>query len=286
MHAVWNAPVRLSAGSKKRVVDPRESLTGKKQISLRSASFKISALRACHVLTGFLEKEQKKRQSNEKLYTNPTIFSTIYFIFINAFFFKGILEGGKELSTHQHVSVEDADFMFENKLVKVIANRNEGKIVLAGLEVGPFEEGREYEIRFWVACELEKVGIVRFREEDLLDVVKLHKIHWRERVQPTNKVSPLFEEFYPQLRRYLTYLRKAANNNSEKLKEQEKSARISRDIVNCRVKKIVSLASSPSLSSQALQSLTPEEKAFYYQIHKSIDEWRSKILQDRDVQND
>jgi len=58
---------------------------------------------------------------------------------------------------------------------------------LAGLEVGPFEEGREYEIRFWIARELEKVGVIRFRGEDMLDVVKLTKIHWKERVQPTNK---------------------------------------------------------------------------------------------------
>ena len=73
------------------------------------------------------------------------------------------------------MSVEDADFMFENKPVKVIANRNEAKTELAGLKVGPFDEGREYEVRFWVAKELEKAGIVRFREEDILDVVKLHK---------------------------------------------------------------------------------------------------------------
>ena len=188
--------------------------------------------------------------------------------------------------TNQHVSLEDADFMFENKPVKVIANRNEAKISLAGLEVGPFEEGREYEIRFWIASELEKVGIVRFREEDRLDVVKLHKIHWKERVQPTNKVSPLPEEFYPQLRRYLTHLKKVSNNNSEKLKEQEKSNRISQDIVNCRVKKIVSLASSPSLPSQALQNLAPEEKVFYYQLHKIIHEWRGKILKEGGVKSD
>jgi len=97
-------------------------------------------------------------------------------------------------------------------------------------------------------------------------------------VQPTNKVSPLSEEFYPQLRRFLANLKKASNNNSEKLQEHDKSAKISRDIVNCRVKKIVSLASSPPLPAQALQNLTPEEKALYYRLHRIISEWRKKIL--------
>ncbi len=141
-----------------------------------------------------------------------------------------------------------------------------------------FEEGREYEVRFWIAQELERDGVVRFREEDLLDVVKLHKIHWKERVQPTNKVSPLPEEFYPRLRRYLAHLQKTSQNNSERLKEHEKSARISRDIVNSRIKKIVSLASSPPITEQALQDLTPEERTLYHTLHKIISEWRNKIL--------
>lgn len=184
------------------------------------------------------------------------------------------------------MSIEDADFVFENKPIKVVANRNEPIIELAGLKVGPFEEGREYEVRFWIAKELEKTGIVRFREEDILDVVKLHKIHWKERVQPTNKVSLLPEEFYPKLRRYLCYLKKASNNNSEKLKEQGKSERISRDIVNCRVKKIVSLASSLPLTAQALQNLAPEERTLYHRLHKIISNWRDEILKEKGGRND
>jgi len=179
----------------------------------------------------------------------------------------------------QQVSIEDADLMFENKVAKVVANLNEPEIELAGFKVGPLEEGREYEIRFWIAKELEKLGIVRFREEDMLDVVKLHKIHWKEMVQPTNKASPLPEDFYPKLRRYLKQLVKASRKNGEKLKELEKSSRISQDITNCRVKKIVSLASSLPLTSHALQDLTQEERTLYYCLHQVINEWRKKILE-------
>lgn len=186
--------------------------------------------------------------------------------------------GERRLSSQRDVSILDSDLMFENKPVPVIANRNEPIIKLAGLEVGPFEEGKEYEIRFWIAQELEKTGVVRFREEDILDIVKLHKIHWKERVQPTNKVSPLSEDFYPRLRRYIENLKKSSQNNSEKLKEYEKSMGISQDIVNNRVKKIVSLASSPSLTNSALQVLTPEERALYQCLHGIIKEWREKIL--------
>lgn len=177
--------------------------------------------------------------------------------------------------------MRDGDFIFENKAVTVIANRNEAEIKLAGLSVGPFKEGTEYEIRFWVAQELVQAGIVRFREEDTLDIVKLHKIHWKERVQPTNKASPLPEAFYPQLRRYVTHLRKASQKNPDELKDYDKSIRIAHDIVNSRVKKIVSLSSSPPLPTQALQSLTPEEQALYHRLHRIIHQWRTAILSEK-----
>ncbi|UCG37395.1 MAG: DNA replication complex GINS family protein [Candidatus Bathyarchaeota archaeon] len=168
--------------------------------------------------------------------------------------------------------------MFENDLIPVVANRNEPKIVLGGFQVGPFQEGREYDVPFWVAHDLEKAGIVHFREEDFLDVVKLHKLHWKERVQPASQLSQLPEKFYPKVRRYLLLLQSLSQRNPEKLKDYEKSARISRDIVNCRVGKIVSLASSSLLSDQALQRLTQEERSLYYSLQGAIEEWKTKIL--------
>ncbi|MEM2387253.1 MAG: hypothetical protein QXO50_04485, partial [Candidatus Bathyarchaeia archaeon] len=77
--------------------------------------------------------------------------------------------------------IKALDFMFENSPVKVVANRNYPEIKLAGLTVGPFHEGNEYEILYWVARELERFGVVRFRSEELLDSAKLSKIHWKER---------------------------------------------------------------------------------------------------------
>jgi hypothetical protein len=183
-----------------------------------------------------------------------------------------------ELSAHQFISIEDADSIFENSPTKVVANRNEEKVELPGLKVGPFEEGVEYELRFWVASELQKAGVVRFREEDTLDVVKLHRVHWKERVQPTSRVSPLPHDFYPRLRRYLTSLIRASEKDRERLKEQEKTARISNDLVNCRVRKIVSLASAPPLAEQALKGLTTEERSLYRRLNTIINEWRSRIL--------
>jgi len=175
-------------------------------------------------------------------------------------------------------SIKDADFMFENTPVKIIVNRNCPEIELAGLKIGPFEEGKEYEVRFWIAHELEKAGIARFREEELLNAVKLYKMHWKERVQSVGQISSLSEDFYPRLRRYLASLKREAVNNPEKMKEYEKVSRLSRDIINCRLKKIVSLASAPAQTDQILKNLTSEERIIYERLSSIINDWRSKIL--------
>ncbi len=182
------------------------------------------------------------------------------------------------MSGEQLTSIKDADFMFKNAPVKIVINRNSPEIELAGLKVGPFQEGREYEVRFWVAQELKRAGIARFREEELLDLMKLNKIHWKERVQTSQKVASLPAGFYPRLRCYFDDLRSEAIRKAEKRMDYEKARRLSRDIINLRLKKIVSLASSPAQTNQILGNLTKEERDLYDRLYEIVSEWRTKIL--------
>ena len=179
-------------------------------------------------------------------------------------------------------SIKDVDFEFENSPVKITARRNCPEIKLAGLKVGPLEEGKEYEPMYWVARELEKAGIASLNEKELLDAVKLYKIHWKERVQSAKQITVLSEDFYPRLRRYLASLRKEAIRKPEKMKEYEKAVRLSRDIINCRLKKIISLASAPKQTNQTLSNLSKEERTIYEQLNETVSSWRGKIIEGAD----
>ncbi len=177
-------------------------------------------------------------------------------------------------------SIKDADFVYENIAVKIVANRDSPKIDLPGTKVGPFKEGQEYEVRLWVAQELKKAGIARIRMDDSLDLMILNKIHWKERVQASQKVTSVPEDFYPKLRRFLEELNEEAIKKPEKRSDYEKAVNLSDDITRMRLKKIVSLASSSSKTqtSQILRSLTKEEKSIYTYLHTIISEWRNEIL--------
>jgi len=169
------------------------------------------------------------------------------------------------------------DFCYENSLVKIVANRNCPEIKLAGLTVGPFDEGNEYGVYFWVAKELANAGMVHFREDDVLDATKLFKVQWKEGVQIPGQITELPEDFYPKLRRYLATLKEEATQ-PERISEYQKTQHLAKDIVNSRLRKIVALSTTPGQSDQVVKKLSNEEKILYEQLVKLISEWKSNIL--------
>jgi len=179
------------------------------------------------------------------------------------------------------VQIEMLDFYFENSLVRVIADRNHPEITLAGLSVGSFEEGNEYEIQYWIAQELAASGIAHFREDDGLDTTKLYKTQWKERVQIAGQISELPDDFYPKLRRYLESMKKEIAKHTElleKAQEYEKAKHLAWDIVNSRLKKIVTLSSGPVQTGQLQKKLACEERFIYEQLGSIIKVWKKQIL--------
>ena len=171
------------------------------------------------------------------------------------------------------------DFDFENSIVTVIANRNCPEIKLGGLNVGPFHEGNEYEIYYWVALELKKAGIVRFREGKTdVDVSKLVKTQWIERVQTTSQISQLPEKFYPMLRRCISELKREATKGPEKMSEYERVKHLARDLVSLRLRKIISIATASTQTQRMLVNLTGEEKVLYKKLNELVNDWRRQIL--------
>jgi len=177
------------------------------------------------------------------------------------------------------LKIKNLDFRFENSPAKITANRNYPEIKLAGLNVGPFEEGNEYEVYYWIAQELVESGVAHFREDDCLDATKLYKVQWKERVQIAGQISELPEYFYPKLRRYLANIKGEITKQPEKVQEYEKAMHLAWDIVNSRLKKIVALSAGPTQTDQVLKKFTSEERLIYEQLGKIITEWRTQIIE-------
>lgn len=180
------------------------------------------------------------------------------------------------------VKIKNSDFIFENSPVPILANGNFQRIELPGLTVGPFEEGNEYDVEYWIARQLVNNGVARFRNKDMLDSNRLYKIQWKERVQSGKQVSKLPTEFYPKLRRYLEQMRQEMTKNPERTQEFGKAKQVAKDIIISRLKKIVSLASAPPQTRQILENLTTEEKFLYNKIYRLTTQWRKETLENEE----
>jgi DNA replication initiation complex subunit (GINS family) len=150
------------------------------------------------------------------------------------------------------------------------------RIDLIGIALGPYEEGNEYEVMFWVAQELKKADIARIREEPL-NPARLYRIQWKERLQPIGEFSSLPEDFYARLRRLLDELGKSSQTSPDAMREYEQIQRLFKDIVNCRLRKIISLASKSERLNQIVRNLTDEEQSLYQEFCRIILEWQTEI---------
>ena len=175
-------------------------------------------------------------------------------------------------------TIEDSDLEFQNSMVKIVALGNLQELSVAETTIGPLQEGKEYEIRFWIASELVKVGYAHFYEEDSMTFSSLNKMHWREtKLQSGRQISPLPEFFYPKLRRYLEELKLKLMSDASIAAEYAQASRLAQDIVNCRLKKIINLATYPQTES-VLKVLSKEERCIFESTDSMISEWSFKVL--------
>ena len=122
-------------------------------------------------------------------------------------------------------------------------------------------------------------GLAQFEGAPKLDYSTLYKIHWKEtKLQTGRKISDIPEHFYPQLRRYIRSLKQLISIEATRSNEYHNAQRLARDILNCRLRKIVSLAASTSLTGEMSQKLSIEEQALFENLQTIISDWKSHIL--------
>ncbi len=174
-------------------------------------------------------------------------------------------------------TLENTELEFLNSLVKIIILKDLDNIALINGKIESFKAGQEIEVNYWIAETLVNLNLAKFKEEEIT-LVNLSKIHWKETLPTSRQLPKLNKNFYCNLKRFLYRLSMEAKKEPSKLKDYEKALNISRDIINCRIRKIASLASSPSVPENILSNLTIEEMQLYEELRNIIYEWKKTIL--------
>ena len=176
------------------------------------------------------------------------------------------------------MTADDIDFDFENSQIRIVLTREIPDLSPKLSRSLSARVGQEVEVPYWTAKELVQLGYAKFREEDILTYNSLSKIHWRETIPASRQLPALQPNFYCLLRRHIVDLSELSKRDQVKLRELERTESLVRDIVNCRVRKIVSLAASPTPSEEMIQGLTYEERTLYAVLNRTIGEWKAKLL--------
>ena len=174
-------------------------------------------------------------------------------------------------------AILDAEFEFANAKVRVQAECDFQALELPGLRIGPFSKGERYSLPLWAALELAKKGVVKLIEPAELGVDELIRVHSRETRLSRGLSADLPEDFYPRLRRLLARLREEAARDPSRLRELDRVQHMARDVVNVRLKKVISLASSVARSPLTRKYLTPEEELLFDTVGDLADAWREVV---------
>ncbi|MDI9644857.1 MAG: DNA replication complex GINS family protein [Candidatus Verstraetearchaeota archaeon] len=176
-------------------------------------------------------------------------------------------------------SIRYSQFFYEEEEVSVVFTKAFPSVMIGGVPVGPFEEGRDARVPFWVARILEAEGFVKIVDGDAqpLKPSDLYKLCWKE--ERNEGLSKLPKHFYPRLRLLLASLNEAIKDNPTHtvLSEHQQSNMKAKDLVTCRLQKILQLAMERNPSKTSIDLLEPEELALYNTIRTGIEEWRKRI---------
>lgn len=174
--------------------------------------------------------------------------------------------------------MEEPEFLLQEKLVRLRLLDNVSGLKVAGLLIEG-SKGQEIEVPLWIAEELTKINKGEVVGEGF-ELKDLAKAHWREALPSSRHLSKIEETFYFKLRRFLRKMRVEGEGNIEKAKALEKAYSMARDIINCRMRKIASIAASQVEREEVAKNLALEERFLYESLKEIINDWSKRVLED------
>jgi hypothetical protein len=176
------------------------------------------------------------------------------------------------------LSINDFETDYESSMIRARVVHDTPELFFSGKTFGPFKVGDEIQIPRWLAKELTKNRLVKILDEKPLEIPDLAKIHWRESIPESREIPPLDFDFYNKLRELLRELSNKKDKDQSQKALFENTLSQSKDIINCRLHKIVYLATNPSITDTTIQKMAVEERRLYNDLRSIIDEWKNKIL--------
>jgi DNA replication factor GINS len=171
--------------------------------------------------------------------------------------------------------VQDRLIKSELENVKILFKQELPNISTASLKIEESKEGDLIEVPRWVAEVLMELGFAEIQEESF--EVELLQTLSRERIQSSNHLSAMTNEFHVKLKRYLDFIDRKNKLGKSKV-DYEESYLHAHDLITLRIAKILPLTVG-EYTPELIKKLTPEEIKLFNMVRDIVQQWKSVVLE-------
>ena len=169
------------------------------------------------------------------------------------------------------------NFIFKNQIITTECIKDYPGQSLLGETYGPFEKGKQYKLKFFIAMPFIKEKLLRVIDDEKCDNIDVQRFAINER-DDQSLIRRENKYFLNKIKEFRHFIEKEVDSNLRPKVELDRYRSYHANIVDSRLIKLLLLA-KVDLSLNDEQKLTNSEKKLFHHISKIIKIWRSFFLE-------
>jgi len=168
------------------------------------------------------------------------------------------------------------NFMLRNEDITVECINNYNGFSLLGENYGPFEKGKRYKLKLFIAIIFIQNDVLRIAPSSKCDNIDVQRYAISER-DDTKLIITNDNFFLNRIKEFKDFLEIEINKNYKPKIDLDRYNSYASNIIDSRLLKLLKLAKA-EISLDDEKRLTIPEKLFYKILNKNISKWRAFFL--------
>jgi len=172
-------------------------------------------------------------------------------------------------------NLERINFIFRNEVIFAECIKNFGVVSILDEKFGPFEKGKKYKLKFFLARILIEHNILRVAPREKCDNIDIQRYAIAER--DNFKLIKHYKYFLNKIKEFKFFIEKDVKDGNKPKEFLNNFNSYFLNVIDSRLLKLLRLSRS-DLSIEDEQKLTKSEKILYNQINRIIKVWRNYYI--------
>ena len=173
------------------------------------------------------------------------------------------------------------NFIYKNRSITTKCIKDHPGVPLLGETYGPYQKGKEYNLKFFTALPFIKNGYLKVNENEKCDNVDVQRYAISER--DDQKLIETGEDFFlNKIKEFKQFMKIDIKNKNKPQINLDRYNSYSLSMIDNRLLKLLKLAKT-ELSLEDDRRLTISEKLLFEKLFKLIKNWRNFFINSEDM---